>query len=318
MANVVDRPELLRGSIHERPIPPAGLRDSLAASGDYLLAATVLPDGPPQISVDLPAVPDVPTFLTLLAILGSASRAANLPSLVLRGFPPPVDAAVAWTTLTPDPAVVEVNGAPALNAASFYRWADRVYRAARATGLWPYRLQYNGVVSDSGGAGHLTLGGRSPAESLFLRVPALLPRLICYLNHHPALSFWFANTSIGASGQSPRPDEGSQQMFAELELALELLERHPNTGAEVLARSLSPFLVDCSGNTHRSELNLEKLWNPALPGRGCQGLVEFRALRMARTAEDAVARACLLRAIVALLAEACATPAALPLGRRVA
>jgi uncharacterized protein (DUF2126 family) len=70
---------------------------------------------------------------------------------------------------------------------------------------------------------------------------------------------------------------------------------------EYIWRTLSPFLVDTSGNAHRSELNIEKLWNPYLPGRGCLGLVEFRAFRMTRDPESAASIAALLRAIVALL-----------------
>ena len=300
------QPEPGPESVHDRAIPPGGRCEEPAADGDLLLAISVRqlePGGPLLAVVELPAIGNVSAFLTLLDVIGRAARAANLPGLVFQGSPPPEGPTVAWTTLTPDPAVVEVNGAPAQDASHFYGWVQRVYAVAESVRLWPYRLQYNGIVSDSGGGGHLTLGGPTPRESPFFLTPTLLPRLLRYLNRHPSLSYWFATTSIGISGQSPRPDEGPGQMFDELEVALDLLDRLPDGDAETIARSLAPFLVDASGNPHRAELNLEKLWNPRLPVRGCLGLVEFRAFGMARSPEAAAARACLLRASTAMLTE---------------
>jgi uncharacterized protein (DUF2126 family) len=96
-------------------------------------------------------------------------------------------------------------------------------------------------------------------------------------------------------------DEGLRESFYELGIALEQLDKIENPTPEFLWRSLNPFLVDPSGNPHRSELNIEKLWNPYLPGRGCLGLVEFRAFRMSRSAQCAAAIAVLLRSIVTML-----------------
>ena len=304
-------PEARRGPLHARPIPHTGLSDALAERGLLLLTLrreSVTADGPAFACVELPALPDVATFLDCLASLAAAAAAVSLPALLLRGFPPPVDASVAWSTVTPDPAVVEINHAPATDAATFLRWSRQVHAAADAVGLAPYRLHYNGQVAESGGAGHFTLGGPTPLDSPFFRVPRLLPRLVRYLNHHPSLSYWFAAPHLGGSGQSPRPDEGSRESFAELELALELLERQPASDPAALARALAPFMVDPAGNPHRSELNVEKLWNPALGARGCLGLVELRAFRMARTPARAAACACLLRAVVAMLARSDPAP----------
>ncbi|MGH7786205.1 MAG: transglutaminase family protein, partial [Candidatus Binatia bacterium] len=302
---------LARGPVHAAAAPRHGLIDELAADGISLLAVYAEPlgrDGALCACVELPAMEHVGTWLTLLALVGRAAHAAGLAALALRGFPPPVDASVAWTTLTPDPAVVEANHAPAHDAATAYAWSCEVYDAAAAAGLAPHRLQYNGVVSDSGGAGHLTLGGPTALDSPFFRVPQLLPRLIRYLSRHPSLSYYFAPVFLGGSGQSPRPDEGGGEAFAELAVALEQLERASEIDASILARSLAPFLVDPAGNPHRSELNIEKLWNPALPGRGCLGLVEFRAFRMAPSPEHATACACLLRAVAAMLSRAAVVP----------
>lgn len=300
-----------RPPLHARPIPTTGLRDEMAERGLLALALRrepAAPDGPSYACVELPALPDVRQFIDCLASLAAASAAVGLPALLLRGFPPPVDETVAWSTVTPDPAVVEINHAPAADATSFLHWKRQLYAVAEAVGLSPYRLHYNGQVAESGGAGHFTLGGPTPLDSPFFRVPRLLPRLVRYLNHHPSLSYWFAAPHLGGCGQSPRPDEGSRESFAELELALELLERQPAGDPAALARALAPFMVDPAGNPHRSELNVEKLWNPALGARGCLGLVELRAFRMARTPARAAACACLLRALVAMLARSDPAP----------
>ena len=311
MAATVDvktKTQLARPSVHGQQIPLTGLTDELSANEDFLLClGTHGADSPHHEGIsaviELPELPDVTTFVQLLQCIAQAAKEAPLESLVIQGFPPPVDASVAWTTITPDPAVIEINQAPADNSANFYRYCELFYSAAQRLGLFPYRLHYNGVVSDSGGGGQFTLGGPEPLHSPFFRYPHLLPRLIRYLNAHPALSYWFAPPSIGSSSQSPRTDESVVESFLELSLALEQLEKNENPSPEFIWRSLSPFLVDPSGNPHRSELNIEKLWNPYLPGRGCLGLVEFRAFRMSRSPQCATAISVLLRSIVAMLSQ---------------
>lgn len=307
-ADISTKTQLARSSVHGHSIPLAGLTDELSADGDFLLClGTNSTDNPhhkgTSAVIELPELPDVATFVQLLQCIAQAAKEATIETLTIQGYPPPVDAGVAWTTITPDPAVIEINQAPADNSANFYRYCELFYSATQTLGLFPYRLHYNGVVSDSGGGGQFTLGGPEPLNSPFFRYPHLLPRLIRYLNAHPALSYWFAPPSIGSSSQSPRPDEGVVESFLELSLALEQLEKNDNPSPDFIWRSLSPFLVDPSGNPHRSELNIEKLWNPYLPGRGCLGLVEFRAFRMSRSPQCATAISVLLRSITAMLSQ---------------
>ena len=295
---------LTRASLHEHPIPLSGVIDELAKQGDYLLTmgcAALDGRGPSLPCLELPAFSEVASFQRFTRLVGTAAQESGLPGLVWRGFPPPIDASVAWTTLTPDPAVLEINAAPVVDASEFLSMSRTLYDTAATEGLWPFRLQYHGGLSDSGGGGQFTLGGPSPKTSPFFVEPQLLPRLIRYLNQHPVLSYWFAPAYLGSHSQSPRPDENVQESFNELAVALNQLKRADNPTPEFIWRSLSPFLVDTSGNAHRSELNIEKLWNPYLPGRGCLGLVEFRAFRMPRDPQNATAIAALLRAIVAML-----------------
>ncbi|MDQ2695425.1 MAG: transglutaminase family protein, partial [Pseudomonadota bacterium] len=293
-------PRLARPPLHSQAIPRAGLADELAAEGLYLL--TLGSDAESAAPVlELPALAGVDAFQQLLAAVAGAARTAGVEGLILAGFPPPVDASVHWTTLTPDPAVVEANMAPAADAATFYAWSRALFAAARRQRLSPRRFYYNGEIADSGGGGQITLGGPAPAASPFFKSPQLLPHLIRYCNRHPSLSYHFAPLFIGSSSQSPRPDERDRESFEELSLALELLARQESTSPEVLWSSLASFLADPSGNTHRSEINIEKLWNPWLPGRGCLGVVEFRALRMMPSPEHLAALAALLRAVAARL-----------------
>lgn len=297
-------PRLGRDSVHAAPIPPRGLEDDLAADGIYLVAIGTFTERLCSSCpcIELPAIERVEEFLACLDAVGRSALQTGLSSLVIRGFPPPVDARIAWTTITPDPAVIEVNQAPYQDAARFLAASREIHAVAAEIGLSPYRLQFNGTVSDSGGGGQLTLGGPTPEASPFFVAPALLPRLIRYVNNHPSLSYLFAPDYVGSSSQSPRTDESVRESFQELDFALEILEKNPRVDPERLWQSLSHFLTDPSGNPHRSELNIEKLWNPYLHGRGCLGLVEFRAFRMSLTPERAAAIVALLRGIAAMLA----------------
>jgi uncharacterized protein (DUF2126 family) len=296
-------PRLARPSVHAQAIPPGGLFDELAAAGLHLfLCRVTLCDSRPTALIELPQFEDVPSFLAVLAGLAQAAQACSLQALILAGYPPPVDATVELTTVTPDPAVVEINTAPSVNAADFLWRSRQIYAAAADQGLPPYRLYFNGTVADSGGGGQITLGGPSPLDSPFLKEPRLLPRLVRFVNRHPALSYLFSHDFVGSSGQSVRADERGSDAFDELALALTLLSRDEAPTPERLWHSLAPFLCDATGNSHRAEMNIEKLWNPFLAGRGKLGLVEFRALRMQQTPERATALACLLRSMVAMLA----------------
>lgn len=294
---------LSRGSVHDEKTPHDGLRDGLADDGLLLILLELLPFGQKGecAAVELPGIEKVDGFLDLISALETASKEAGLSQLVIRGHPPPVDHRVSWTTITPDPAVIEVNQAPEAGVGAFYAAQAELYAAADGLGLAPWRAHYNGRVTDSGGGGQITLGGPGPLESPFFRRPGLLSRLVRYLNHHPVLSYRFATDYVGPASQSPRPDEAVRDRFLELGLALAQLERAGAIAPEFLWACLAPFLADSSGNPHRSELNIEKLWNPYLPDRGKLGLVEFRAFRMPHSAERAAALAALLRAITAML-----------------
>jgi uncharacterized protein (DUF2126 family) len=240
------RPALLRDSPHDHPLPEQGPVDELTAAGDYLVTLADLVvagcDQPVPV-VELPAFAAVPDFLAFVQALQLAATRAGLRALVWRGFPPPVDATVAFTTVTPDPAVIEINMAPAADAARFLAGQRELYAAAQAVGLSPVRFHYNGTVTDSGGGGQLTLGGPSPEASPFFAAPQMLPRLVRYLVRHPVFSYGFATDYLGGASQAPRPDEGSWDRLLELKVALAHLGRIAEPSPELLWDSLSHFLA---------------------------------------------------------------------------
>ena len=308
LADAEEDPRLARASFHTPPKDEVAPVDALAGEGDYLVCMGAEPDAPGVVRVELPGLPDVSSFVALLQDLREAARRAEQKALVLAGAPPPVNPSAAWTTVTPDPGVIEVNMAPAPTVSTFYEWMKELHAAAARHDLAPERYWYNGAVADSGGGGHLTLGASTPERSPFFVRPRLLPALIAYLNHHPCLSYLFAVDSLGSSSQSPRPDEVVRESFDELSVALSLLARLERPTPEQLWAALSPFLADRFGNVHRTEVNIEKLWNPYMPGRGKWGVVELRALRMPQSPERAAALAALFRAVAAMLAQSTDVP----------
>lgn len=302
----LDDARLSRVSIHDGPVPLAGLEDDLSDEGILLFLIghrLEVHNGETRslACIELPLFSNTHIFDLFLTALAKATDEVGLAHLVVSGFAPPVDENIAWTTVTPDPAVIEINMAPYPSVGLYLTHMRELFSAASSTGLSPKRLHYNGAIADSGGGGHMTLGGAAPAQSVFITTPQLLPRLIAYFNRHPSLSYFFAVDHVGSSGQSPRADEGLPDRFNELQLALDTLARQQLNDMNQVWQTLAPFMTDYMGNNHRSELNVEKLCNPYLPGRGRLGLIEFRAFRMAPTPERSAAIAALLRAITTML-----------------
>jgi uncharacterized protein (DUF2126 family) len=294
--------QLYRPSIHAEALPDTGLNDELAQAGFALLTFTIFTNNTnDSLAIELPGLAFTDIYLQLITAIEITAIALQLPTLVLRGYPPPLDQQLLWQTITPDPAVIEVNQAPAANLVEQFHFNQALFKAASQCGLAPYRLHYNGREGDSGGGGQITIGGSTPTTSPFFLQPKLLPRLIRYFNHHPSLSYWFAMESLGSGSQAARPDEGPRERWLELAVALEQLELHDFVDPTFLWTSLAPLLVDAAVNSHRAELNIEKLWNPHIPIKGQLGLVELRPLRMAPNPATFSAIAALLRAIVARL-----------------
>lgn len=254
-----------------------------------------------NLALFLPPFDDIEPFLKIINAIEYCAEFLGI-KVTIEGYQPPFDPRVEKLAVTPDPGVIEVNIHPAKS------WTDTIHNynilfdAAWKVKLGTQKFMLDGRHTGTGGGNHITLGGLTPKDSPLLRKPQILKSMIAFWVNHPSLSYLFSSSFVGMTSQAPRVDEGKPDAIYNLEIAFVELEKHTDPPFWLVDRLFRNILTDITGNTHRSEFCIDKLYSPD-SSTGRLGILELRGFDMPPHKDMCLIQLLLVRALMAAFAK---------------